>query len=200
VADKKLLPEHYPAAKWDTAIGAVLTQLLTAAVLVAAAATLGAKGAPVQLNSVGDIGGALTPILGGQAGRLIFSIGVLGAAIVAAIVSSLAMALGIGEVAGYRRSLEFNPLQAPWFYGVYAVCVVGSAALVWFVPNLVWLNVGTQVINALMLPLVIGFLVALATKTLPDAQRLRGGYLWLLVAISAVTCVLGLFGGLSGLL
>lgn len=200
VADKKLLPQHHRAARWDTAVGAVLTQLLTAAVLVAAAATLGAKGGHAHLDTVADISKALTPYLGGQAGRLIFSVGVLGAASVAAIVSSLAMAWGIGEVTGYRRSLEFKPLQAPWFYGIYGACVAGSATLVCFVPDLVWLNVGTQVLNAFMLPLAIGFLVALAVRTLPQSQRLRGGYLWLLIAALAITCALGIGGGVSGLL
>ena len=40
IADKKLQPEDLGAARWDTAFGAVLTQCLTGAVLVAAAATL----------------------------------------------------------------------------------------------------------------------------------------------------------------
>jgi len=35
VADKRLRPEHLPAARWDTAIGALLTQLIMAAVLIA---------------------------------------------------------------------------------------------------------------------------------------------------------------------
>ncbi len=43
IADKGLQPEDYKVARWDTAVGAVLTQLLTAAVLVAAAAALGAQ-------------------------------------------------------------------------------------------------------------------------------------------------------------
>lgn len=198
MAEKKLQPIHLTAARWDTAFGAILTQFLTGAVLVAAAATLGGSGAANTLNSVGDISGALTPILGEHAGKLIFSIGVLGAAMVAAIVCSLALAWGIGEVAGYGRSLSFHSSHAPWFYPVYVAAVAGSALLVWFVPNLVWLNVGAQVINALMLPLVIGFLVALATK-LPPSQRLRGLYLWTLVALSTVTCMLGIFGGIAGL-
>ena len=69
-----------------------------------------------------------------------FSAGVLGASLVAAIVCSLALAWGVGEVAGYRHSLEYHPFKAKWFYGVYAAAVVGSAALVGFVPDLVWLN------------------------------------------------------------
>jgi Mn2+/Fe2+ NRAMP family transporter len=133
-------------------------------------------------------------------GRLVFSAGVLGASLVAAIVSSLALAWGVGEVAGYRRSLEFRPFEAKWFYGVYTACVIGAAALVWFVSDLVWLNIAAQVLNAFLLPLVIGFLVALAGKTLPEAMRPRGFYLWILIGISASVIVLGLYGGISGLL
>ena len=60
---------------------------------------------------------------------------------VAAIVCSLALAWGVGEVAGYRRSLECHPFAAKWFYGVFAAAVVGSAAVVGFASDLVWLNI-----------------------------------------------------------
>ena len=196
IADKKLRPEDYTAARWDTAIGAVLTQLLTAAVLVAAAATLASREAPANLSSVGEISAALTPVLGGVAGRVVFSVGVLGASLVGAIVSSLALAWGLGEVAGYRRSLEYRPFEAGWFYGVYALCVGGAAALVWWVPNLVRLNIAAQVLNAFLLPLVIGFLVALAATALPEPLRLRGWYLGLLVSLAAAVCLLALWGGI----
>ncbi|MBU6499740.1 MAG: divalent metal cation transporter, partial [Rhodospirillales bacterium] len=123
VADKKLGPVHLTAARWDTALGALVTQLIMAAVLVAAAATLGAHDRQASLSTVGDMSAALTPFLGHEFGRLVFGLGVLGAALVAAIVASLALARGLGEVAGYRRSLEHHPLEARWFYGVYALCV-----------------------------------------------------------------------------
>jgi len=200
IADKKLLPEDISASRWDTAFGAVLTQCLTGAVLVAAAATLASGGASAGLGSVGEVSNALTPLLGESVGRLIFSAGVLGASLVAAIVCSLALAWGVGEVTGYRHSLENHPFQAKWFYGVYAVCVAGSAAIVWLVPDLVWLTIAAQVLNAFLLPLVIGFLVALAVTTLPDAIRPRGVYLWALVAVSAIVSAVGVFGGVSGLL
>jgi len=60
--------------------------------------------------------------------------------------------MGIGEVTGYRRSLEYRPRQARWFYG--AACVLAGAGLVEVWPNLVSLNVDVQVMNAFMLPLV----------------------------------------------
>lgn len=200
IADKKLRPEHLKAARWDTFVGAVLTQCLTGAVLVAAAATLVSGSAHANLGSVGEISDAMTPLLGKNMGRLVFSAGVLGASLVAAIVSSLALTWGVGEVAGYRRSLEYRPFEAKWFYGVYAACILGSAALVWLVPDLVWLTIAAQVLNAFLLPLVIGFLAALAVRALPEPLRPQGPYLWILVGISAIVIATGLFGGLSGFL
>jgi Mn2+/Fe2+ NRAMP family transporter len=198
VADKRLRPEHLTAARWDTAAGALLTQMIMAAVLIACAATIGRGNPGASLSSVGEMSQALTPFLGIAMGNLVFGLGVLGAGMVAAIVVSLAFAWGLGEVAGYRRSLELHPLEAHWFYGVYTLCVVCGATVVGVWPDLVSLNVGVQVMNALMLPVVLGFLIALAVKALPAAHRLRGWYMWLVVIVSAVTCGLGVFGGLSG--
>jgi len=198
IADKKLRPEHLTAARCDTAVGAVLTQLVMAAVLIACAATIGRGNPNASLASVGDMSQALTPFLGTAVGNLVFGLGVLGAGMVAAIVCSLAFAWGLGEVAGYRRSLEYRPLEARWFYGVYTVCVVAGAAVVAVWPDLVSLNVGVQVMNALMLPIVLGFLIALAMRALPRAHRLRGPYLCLVLAVAVLTCALGVFGGLSG--
>jgi len=198
IADKRLRPEHLAAARWDTAIGSIVTQLIMAAVLVAVAATLGKAGAKVSLNTVGDISGAITPFLGTTWGHLVFGIGIIGAGMVAAIVASLALAWGVGEVAGYRRSLEYKPFEARWFYSVYATCVVAGAVLVTVWPNLVSLNVAVQVMNALLLPLVLGFLIALAVYSLPEQHRLRGAYLKLVIVVAVLTTSLGVFGGLQG--
>ncbi|HEN47568.1 MAG TPA: divalent metal cation transporter, partial [Mizugakiibacter sp.] len=172
VADKKLQPEQYPYARWDTALGAILTQVIMAAVLVVAAATLAPLHAYAPLNTVGQIADALTPALGPELGRTLFGLGLLGAAMVAAIVVSLAAAWGFGEVTGYKHSLEHRPLEAPWFYVMFSVGVIGGAVIVGIAPNLVALSVGVEVMNALLLPLVLGFLVALAVRALPPEHRL----------------------------
>ncbi|MDR3525452.1 MAG: divalent metal cation transporter [Acetobacteraceae bacterium] len=203
IADKKLRPEHFAAARMDTAIGAVVTQLIMAAVLIAAAATLAtgasANGDGPSLSSVGEVSGALTPLLGETIGRAVFSAGVLGAGLVAAIVASLALAWGLGEVTGYKHSLELHPLRARWFYGTYAACVVLAAVIVGLVPNLVSLNIAVQVMNALMLPLVLGFLFLLATRALPPEQRLRGWYRHVVLVVGSIVCALGVWGSISSL-
>ena len=45
--------DDLPSARWDTALGAIVTQVIMASVLVAAAATLGATGRPVVLVLTG---------------------------------------------------------------------------------------------------------------------------------------------------
>jgi hypothetical protein len=56
------------------------------------------------------------------------------------------------------------------------------------------------VLNAFLMPLVIGLLVALAVKALPEPLRLRGSRLCLVVCLSTAVSGLGLFGGIAGLL
>jgi Mn2+/Fe2+ NRAMP family transporter len=199
VADKGLHPEHYRDARWDTAIGAVVTQLVMAAVLVATAATRAEIGHNTNLNTVGEIAHVLVPFMGEKMGLLVFSLGILGAGGVAAIVVSLAAAWGFGEVTGYKHSLEHHPMEAPWFYGVYTAGVLAGAVAVALIPNLVTLTIGVEIMNALLLPLVLGFLVALAIKALPPEHRLRGWYLWVVVIVATLTAALGVFGGLSSL-
>ena len=198
IADKKLRACHYRHAQADTALGAVISQAVMAAVLIAAAATIGKSHALASLSSVGDITKTLVPALGANVGRVVFGIGIIGAAMVAAIVVSLASAWGFGEVTGYRHSLEHHPLEAPWFYGIYAAAVIGGAVIVDLVPDLVALNIGVEVMNALMLPLVLGFLVLLAFKALPTEHRLRGPYAWVVVIVSVLTAGLGVYGGIAG--
>ncbi len=198
--EKKLSPGDLVHSRWDTGVGAILTQCLTGAVLVAAAAAFANGGASSSLSTVGEISGALTPVLGEGIGRIVFSAGVLGASLVAAIVASLALAWGVGEAAGYRRSLEYRPFDAGWFYGVYAASVLGSGAVVWFASDLVWLNIAAQVFNAFLMPLVIGLLVALAVTSLPEPYRLRGWYLGVIVAVCGVVSAVGVFGGVRALM
>jgi Mn2+/Fe2+ NRAMP family transporter len=198
VADKRLTPADLPLARADTAVGAVLAQLVMAAVLIATAATIGKHNPNASLDSVGDMANALIPFLGSATGKLVFGAGVIGAAMVAAIVCSLAFAWGLGEVTGYRRSLEDHPLEAKWFYGVYAACLLAGAVLVAAVPNLVFLNIAVEVMNALLLPMVLGFLIALAIFALPPAVRLQGWYKWVVIIVSTLTAGLGVYGGITG--
>ncbi|HWU26011.1 MAG TPA: divalent metal cation transporter [Rhizomicrobium sp.] len=198
VIEKTLNCNHLKTLRWETAGGAVLTQLVMIGVLIATAATIGRVSPNAPLDTVQDISRAITPFLGESAGRAVFALGISGAALVATIVVSLTAAWGVGEVAGYRRSLADHPREAPWFYGVFTVCLVLAGALVASGANLVALSVGVQVLNALLLPVVLGFLYALAVRALPEEYRLKGVYAWAVGAIMFVTAGFGIFAAIAG--
>jgi hypothetical protein len=71
--------------------------------------------------------------------------------------------------------------------------------LVLFVPDLVGLSIGMQVLNALLLPVVVTFLVILAATALPESVRLRGWRLWLTAGIVGLVAAAGLAGAITGL-
>jgi Mn2+/Fe2+ NRAMP family transporter len=199
VVEKRLDPRWLTVARWEIAVGAALTQLVMVGVLVATAATIGRANPHAPLDTVQQISETLTPFLGPQFGRAVFALGMSGSALVATIVVSLTAAWGVGEVAGYRRSLADHPREAPWFYGLFTACLMLGGVLVASGTNLVALSVGVQVLNAALLPIVFGFLYALALRGLPEPHRLKGVYAVLIAAVMLVTAGFGVYSALAGM-
>ena len=197
VVEKKLTIDDLPAARWDTAFGAIITQVIMASVLVAVAATLGKADTHAALDTVQQIAGAITPFLGEGTGKLLFGLGMTGSALVATIVVTLTAARSLGEVLGVKHSLEYAPREAPWFYGCYTVSLAAGGLLVASGVNLVSLSVGVQVMNALLLPIVLVFLYLLARR-LPVPHRLSGGYAAVVALVIALTAGFGVYAGLAG--
>lgn len=189
------------SALWETAIGAVLTQTLTASVLVAVATLLkqNASGGG-SLDSVGQISETLTPFLGETTGRLVFGAGVVGASMAAAIVSALACVWCLGEIFGQRHSFERDAQKRSNFIGGYTISVIGTAIVVLLARDLVWLSVAAQVLNAVLFPVVVGLLLIITATALPQEARLGGGYLKLTAAVLGLVAIAGLMGAFAGLL
>jgi Mn2+/Fe2+ NRAMP family transporter len=171
----------------------VVTQIVMTAVLVATAATIGAHNSGVSLNSVGDIANGLVPFLGHTNAVLFFGLGMLGAAMIAALVVSLAGAWGVSEVLGWRHSLNDSPRRAYGFYGLAVLAPLGGALLVIIGPDLVNLSVGVEVMNACLLPIVLGFLLLLERRALPAEMRTRGWCRAVTYVLSGIVIALGLF-------
>lgn len=198
VLDKKLDMSALKIARWDTLIGAIVTQAIMCALLIATAATLHKEHSGAPLNDVQQISEAITPFLGEDVGKILFAMGMVGAALIATIVVSLTAAWGLGEVLGYRRSLQDRPREAPWFYAIYTLVLVLGGILVASPINLIKLTVAVEVMNAFLLPIVLGFLFILACKTLPEPYRLKGAYAWFVGILLTVTAVFGVMGGIFG--
>lgn len=199
VVEKRLTLADLPAARWDTALGSVVTQVIMAAVLVATAATLGAANHGLALDSVQQIALAITPMMGPGVGKLLFALGMAGAALVATIVVTLTAARALGEVLGAKHSLNHTPQEAPWFYGIYTASLIVGGLVVASGADLVRLSVGVQVMNALLLPVVLGFLYLLARR-LPQPYRLQGSYAVMVAIVIMAAAGFGVYAGVAGIL
>jgi Mn2+/Fe2+ NRAMP family transporter len=175
--DKGLTRVHLSVARIETLTGAVLCQIITISVLIVAASAVRHDTATGHgFDRISEIAGTLTVAIGPTTGRTVFALGLSGGALVAAIVVCLTAAWAFGEVLDLRHSLSESPAQAPWFYGAFAGVLIAGGALVASGVNLVRLAIAVGVLNALLLPIVLGFLYRLARRDLPDDLRLRGIY------------------------
>jgi Mn2+/Fe2+ NRAMP family transporter len=181
-------------------LGALLCQTITAAILVAAAAAFSRDASGMALDTVPQIAGAVTSVLGDTIGRLVFAIGVSGAALVTTIVVCLTAAWAIGEVLGIHHSLDHSPRMAPWFYAIFGLILAAGGGIVASGVNLIRLSIAVGVVNALFLPFVLGLLYHLSRTALPAHFRPRGFYALLLGAIFLLVSGVGVYSGIVGAL
>ncbi len=193
VIDKRLDRKHLKLQRWDTKIGAVVTQLIMVAVVIATAVGLHATNSNAPLNTVQDVTRALVPVLGKTGAIVLFGLGMAGAAFLAAIVVSLAGAWGLSEALGMKHSLNMPFKKAKGFYSVYTLAHVGGAAIVLIGIPLVALMVNVEVMNAVLLPIVLGFLVLLERKALPREYRMNGARKHIAWTLTGITILFGLY-------
>ncbi|MCK4177710.1 divalent metal cation transporter [Aciditerrimonas ferrireducens] len=194
VVDKGLTRAHIRAERRDTAVGAVLTQAIMIVMVVTFAATIGRRHAGASLDTVGELARALRPFVGPAAADVLLGVAMLGAGLVAALVASLAGAWGIAEVFGWTHSLNERPnRRSAKFSTVYSLAHVLGAVIVLLSLDLVHLVIDVEVMNALLLPVVLGFLLALEAKALPEEDRMRGAQRLAVTALCVVVMAFGLF-------
>lgn len=192
VIDKGLSDKTLKYGRIDTFFGSFITQIIMAAVLILTAATIGKVNPATPLDNIQQIANALTPILGNFVGKVLFAVGLTGAALIAAIVVSLATSWAFSEVLKVPCSLNCKWRQAPVFYSFYCGGIIVAAITVLVGIPLVSLTVAVEVMNSLLLPIVLGFLLALGWKTLPKKYKLKKWEKIVLIFIYVLVCSLGI--------
>jgi Mn2+/Fe2+ NRAMP family transporter len=160
VADRGLGPEDYPLVRLDTIVGTIAAEIVSMAIIVATAAVIGGSGA---LGSAEEAAKALEPVVG-SAAKVLFGIGLLGASALAAAVVPLSTAYAISEAVGVERSVSSKFTEAPVFLGLFTAQIVIGAAVALAPGNLITLLVNTQVLNGLIAPIILGFILVLANR------------------------------------
>ena len=171
VVDKKIGPAQYPAERVDTVNGAILSDIVSIFIIIATAAAIGGSG---PLQSAREAARALEPAVGSAAPSL-FGIGLLGASLLAAGVVPLSTSYAIAEAVGAERSVSNSFRQAPLFFGLFTFQLVVGAAVALAPGNLISLVVNMQVLNGLITPVLLVFILILANRrsVLGDAANGR---------------------------
>jgi NRAMP (natural resistance-associated macrophage protein)-like metal ion transporter len=161
VADKGLRPEDMRASRADVFAGALITNVIAGFIVIACAATLYTH--DIKINVAADAAAALEP-LAGKAAATLFAFGLLGASFLGLGVVPLSSAYTTCEAFGWETGVNWNWREAPAFYGLLAF-FIGFAALFVMIPGLPLITVmfWAQVLNALLLPFILVFVMLLAT-------------------------------------
>ena len=159
--DKGLGLRDLRAARWETLLGAIASELLMGAIVIAAAAAT--AGGPARSLVAGGLAlpAGLAALASGGGGVLI-AIGMIGSGLLAAIVISLSSAWAWGELFHWPHSLNLSLRRAPAFYALYLLEIVPAAIVALVAQDLVAVVVQAMVLNVVVLAIPLAFLIRLS--------------------------------------
>jgi len=108
--------KQYRRIRLDTLLGMAFSNLISIAIVLAAAATLHVNGV-VTIGSAAEAAEALRP-LAGRFAFLLFALGIIGTGLLAVPVLAGSAAFAVSEVRGWKEGLEYKPRQAARFYAI----------------------------------------------------------------------------------
>lgn len=169
VVEKGITREDYAFSRLDVVVGCVMAIVVAFFIVVACAATIFKAG--VAIETAADAAQALTPLVGEYATGL-FAIGLFNASIFAACVLPLSTAYYICEGMGWELGVDKDFREAPQFFWLFTLIIVVSAcAILWPDAPLIAIMYVSQVVNGVVLPFVLIFMLLLIND-----RRLMGEY------------------------
>lgn len=202
VVDKGAGKGELKYAQADAIVGSVFSVIVAAFIVIACAATLFASGHHT-IGDAADAAASLRP-LGGDYAYLLFAFGLLNASLFAASILPLSTAYTVCEALGFESGLTKRFREAPVFYWLYTG-LIATGAIVILVPKvpLVRIAVFSQVLNGVLLPFVLVFMLILVNRTSLMGKLVNGPVYnfvaWGLTALATILTVVMLAGQAFGL-
>ncbi len=163
IVDKGVSIRQYKASRLDVIVGSVFTDIVAWFIIVACAATLYTHGVR-DINVPADAADAMRPLAGNYA-FILFAAGLFNASLFAASILPLSTAYTVCEGLGFESGLDKSFGEAKFFYWFYSLLIAFGAAIV-LIPNfpLVRITILSQVLNGVLLPVVLIFMLKLINK------------------------------------
>jgi NRAMP (natural resistance-associated macrophage protein)-like metal ion transporter len=171
IVEKGVTRRGLQASRWDVIAGCIFTDVVAWFIIVTCAATLWVHGYR-DIKTAADAAAALKPLAGKYA-YILFAVGLFNASLFAASILPLSTAYTVCEGLGFESGVGMKFGEAPMFYWLYTLLIAAGGAIVLLIPQekAIHLAVESQVLNGIVLPFVLIFMLLLINK-----KELMGEY------------------------
>ena len=186
VVDKNADEDDIILQRIDTSTGSIIACAIAWFIIITTGTVLNPAG--ISVADAADAARALEPIAGEWA-TVLFAAGLVAASFLAACVLPGVTSSAICEAFGWERGADRSWSEAPVYRGIITVVVVASAALV-IMPgvDLFQIMMSAQVINGVLLPVLLVFLVFIAgDKHIMGAYR--NGRVWTVLTWATIVLI-----------
>ena len=162
VVEKGITAKDYAESRLEVIVGCVMTSVIAFFIIVACAASIYAV-KPREIQDAAEAAQGLRPL--GEYAFLLFSAGLFNASLFAACILPLSTAYSVCEGLGFESGVNKRLREAPIFYFLYTALIVIGAGVV-LIPKfpLVKMILFSQVLNGMLLPFVLIFMILLVNK------------------------------------
>ncbi|HUI53658.1 MAG TPA: divalent metal cation transporter [Bryobacteraceae bacterium] len=162
VVEKGITAKEYAESRIEVIVGCFMTSVIAFFIIVACAGAIYSV-KPREIVDAAEAALGLRPF--GEYAFKLFSIGLLNASVFAASILPLSTAYTVCEGLGFEAGVNRRLREAPIFYALYTSLIVVGAGVV-LVPKfpLVKMILLSQVLNGMLLPFVLIFMILLINK------------------------------------
>jgi Mn2+/Fe2+ NRAMP family transporter len=161
VVEEKRGVQSQTRTNLDVTTGMVWSNLTAFFIIVATGAVLFSH--HTQIRTAADAARALEPFAGPYA-TVLFSVGIIGAGLLAIPILSSSAAFGVAGLAGWRRGLGRNPRNAPQFYVVIGLAFLVAMELAISAIDPIKALFYSQVLDGIIAPVLIVLLLILTSS------------------------------------
>jgi Mn2+/Fe2+ NRAMP family transporter len=165
IVEKGIRVKDYAASRLDVVVGSLFTDIVAWFIIVACAATLWVHGMGA-MQEASEAAEAMRPLAGDYA-YILFAFGLFNASLFSASILPISTAYTVCEGLGFESGVDKSFNEAPFFYWLYTLLIVGGAATVLLLPKEQLMNFAilSQVLNGVLLPVVIILMLLLINRT-----------------------------------
>ena len=189
VVEKGITAKEYTQSRLEVILGCILTDVVAFFIIVACAGAIWSVH-PRDIQTAADAALGLKPF--GQYAYLLFSAGLFNASFFAACILPLSTVYTVCEGLGFESGVNRRFHEAPIFYWLYTLLIAVGAGVI-LLPNfpLVQMILFSQVINGVLLPFVLIFMILLVNRRGLMKEWTNSG-LYNLVSWASVAIMIGL--------